>query len=78
MLIVVGVDDSDNGLARNARGRCGRVEALLAYLRSLRAQHVDAKFTVGWAVGAREHAAIAALPETAWTDATVTLVKVPA
>jgi hypothetical protein len=47
----------------------GASKALLAHLRGLREQHVDAEFSVGWALGAREHAAIAALPETAWTAA---------
>jgi hypothetical protein len=47
----------------------GASKALLAHLHGLREQGVDAEFSVGWAVGAREHAAIAALPETAWSAA---------
>ncbi len=47
----------------------GASKALLAHLRGLREQGVDSEFSVGWAVTAREHAAIAALPETAWTPA---------
>lgn len=47
----------------------GASKALLAHLRGLREQHVDAEFSVGWGLGAREHAAIAALPERAWTAA---------
>ena len=47
----------------------GASKALLAHLRGLRDQGVDSEFSVGWAVGAREHAAIAALPEQAWTPA---------
>ena len=47
----------------------GASKALLGHLRGLRDQGVDAEFTVGWAVTAREHAAIAELPEIAWTPA---------
>ncbi|TAM88502.1 MAG: IS1380 family transposase [Jatrophihabitans sp.] len=47
----------------------GASKALLAHLRGLREDGVDAEFSVGWALGAREHAAIAALPESAWTAA---------
>src|SRR5664279_1123791 len=47
----------------------GASKALLAHLRALRAQGVDSEFSVGWALGVREHAAIAALPETAWSAA---------
>ena len=47
----------------------GASKALLAHLHGLRDEHVDAEFSVGWAVGGREHAAIAQLPETAWTPA---------
>jgi len=47
----------------------GASKALLAHLRGLREAHVHAEFSVGWTVGAREHAAIAALPESAWTAA---------
>lgn len=47
----------------------GASKALLAHLHSLRDQGVDSEFSVGWAVGAREHAAITQLPETAWTPA---------
>jgi hypothetical protein len=45
----------------------GASKALLAHLRGLREHGVDAEFSVGWGVGAREHAAIAALPDSAWT-----------
>ncbi len=47
----------------------GASKALLAHLHSLPDQGVDSEFSVGWALGAREHAAIAQLPETAWTPA---------
>jgi Transposase DDE domain group 1 len=47
----------------------GASKALLAHLHGLREQGVDNEFSVGWAVGAREHAAIAALPDSAWTPA---------
>jgi len=47
----------------------GATKALLAHLRSLRNTNVHSEFSVGWAVTAREHAAIAALPRRAWTDA---------
>jgi len=47
----------------------GASKALLGHLRGLRDQGVDCEFTVGWALTAREHAAIAALPQTAWTPA---------
>jgi hypothetical protein len=47
----------------------GASKALLAHIRGLRERHVHAEFTVGWSVSEREHAAIAALPETAWTAA---------
>ncbi len=47
----------------------GASKALLAHLRGLRGQGVDTEFTVGWALGAREHTAIAALPKTAWSAA---------
>lgn len=47
----------------------GASKALLAHLHGLRENGVDAQYSVGWAVGAREHAAIAALPESAWTPA---------
>jgi len=47
----------------------GASKALLGHLRCLRAQGVDCEFTVGWAVTAREHTAIAQLPVTAWTPA---------
>ncbi|MDQ2839034.1 MAG: IS1380 family transposase, partial [Actinomycetota bacterium] len=47
----------------------GASKALLGHLRSLRNTNVDSEFSVGWAVTAREHAAIAALPKRAWTPA---------
>jgi hypothetical protein len=47
----------------------GASKALLAHLRGLRESLVDSEFTVGWGVGEREHTAIAALPETAWSPA---------
>jgi hypothetical protein len=47
----------------------GASKALLAHTRGLREHRVHAEFSVGWAVTEREHAAIAALPETAWTPA---------
>jgi len=47
----------------------GASKALLGHLRSLCDQGVDSEFSVGWALTAREHTAIAALPETAWTAA---------
>jgi Transposase DDE domain group 1 len=45
----------------------GSSKALLAHIRALREQHVATEFSVGWALTAREHAAIAALPASAWT-----------
>jgi Transposase DDE domain group 1 len=47
----------------------GASKALLAHIRGLRNTRVHSEFSVGWAVTAREHAAIAALPARAWTDA---------
>jgi hypothetical protein len=47
----------------------GASKALLAHIRGLRRQGVHAEFSIGWALTEREHAAIAALPETAWTAA---------
>lgn len=47
----------------------GSSKALLAHIRALREQHVATEFSVGWALTAREHAAIAALPASAWTPA---------
>ena len=47
----------------------GASKALLAHIRSRREQHVHAEFSIGWAVGEREHAAIAKLPEAVWTPA---------
>lgn len=47
----------------------GASKALLAHLRSLRNSSVDSEFSVGWAVTGREHTAIAALPQRAWTPA---------
>jgi hypothetical protein len=47
----------------------GCSKAFLAHLRSLRARGVSCEFSVGWAIGEREHAAIAALPAAAWSPA---------
>jgi hypothetical protein len=47
----------------------GASKAMLAHVRGLREHGVHTEFTVGWAVGEREHAAIAKLPDTAWTPA---------
>jgi hypothetical protein len=47
----------------------GASKALLAHIRSLRETSVHTEFSVGWALTEREHAAIAALPEAAWTAA---------
>jgi hypothetical protein len=47
----------------------GASKALLAHTRGLREHGVHTEFSVGSAVTEREHAAIAALPETAWTPA---------
>jgi hypothetical protein len=47
----------------------GASKALLAHIRGLREHGVHTEFTVGWALSEREHTAIAALPETAWTPA---------
>jgi len=47
----------------------GCSKALLAHIRGLRKHGVHAEFSVGWALTEREHTAIAALPETAWTAA---------
>jgi hypothetical protein len=45
----------------------GAFKALQAHIRSLRDNAVHAEFSVGRAVGEREHTAIATLPERAWT-----------
>jgi Transposase DDE domain group 1 len=47
----------------------GASKALLAHIRGLRELGVHSEFSVGWALSEREHAAIAALPQTAWTPA---------
>jgi hypothetical protein len=47
----------------------GCSKAFLAHIRSLREQHIQTEFTVGWAVTERERAAIAALPAWAWSPA---------
>jgi hypothetical protein len=47
----------------------GASKALLTHIRGLRDAGVHTEFSVGWAVGEREHTAIAAVPETAWTAA---------
>jgi hypothetical protein len=50
-------------------GGDGASKALPSHIRDLREQGVHAEFTVGWALTEREHTAIAALPEAAWTTA---------
>jgi Transposase DDE domain group 1 len=47
----------------------GASKALLAHIRAQRETGVHTEFTVGWSVTDREHAAIVALPERAWTPA---------
>jgi hypothetical protein len=47
----------------------GSSKALLAHTRGLREIGVQTEFSVGWALTEREHAAIAKLPERAWTAA---------
>jgi Transposase DDE domain group 1 len=47
----------------------GASKALLTHIRGLREHGVHAEFSVGWALTEREHTAIAALPEAAWTPA---------
>jgi hypothetical protein len=47
----------------------GASKALLTHIRGLRDAGVHTEFSVGWAVGEREHTAIAAVPEAAWTAA---------
>jgi hypothetical protein len=47
----------------------GCTKAFLAHVRSLGDDGVRCEFSVGWAVGEREHVAIAALPASAWTPA---------
>ena len=47
----------------------GASKALLAHIRSLHEHGVHAEFSIGWAVGEREHTAIATLPAKAWTPA---------
>jgi hypothetical protein len=47
----------------------GSSKAFLAHIRSLRDTSMHSEFSIGWAVTAREHTAIAALPKRAWTDA---------
>jgi hypothetical protein len=47
----------------------GASQALLAHIRDQREHGVHAEFSVGWALTEREHTAIAALPEAAWTPA---------
>jgi hypothetical protein len=47
----------------------GSSKALLAHIRGLRNHGMHSEFSVGWAVTAREHTAIAALPKRAWTPA---------
>jgi Transposase DDE domain group 1 len=47
----------------------GASKALLGHMRGLRETGVHSEFTVGWAVTDREHAAIATLPNKAWSPA---------
>ena len=47
----------------------GCTKAFLAHIRSLAGHGVSGEFSVGWAVNAREHHAIATIPKTAWADA---------
>jgi hypothetical protein len=47
----------------------GCTKAFLAHIRSQRDTGVSCEFSVGWAIGEREHAAIALLPATDWTAA---------
>jgi hypothetical protein len=47
----------------------GGTKAFLAHLRGLTENSVACEFSVGWAVTAREHDAIAAVPATVWADA---------
>lgn len=47
----------------------GCTKAFLAHLRSLAGSGVSCEFSVGWAVNAREHDAIATLPKPVWADA---------
>ena len=47
----------------------GSSKAFLAHSRSSRYSGVHSEFSIGWAVTAREHAGIAALPARAWTPA---------
>ena len=47
----------------------GCTKAFLAHVRSLVGRGVTCEFSVGWAVGDREHDAIAAVPAQVWADA---------
>jgi Transposase DDE domain group 1 len=47
----------------------GCTKAFLAHIRSLRERAVSCEFSVGWAITAREHTAIALLPAHAWSPA---------
>lgn len=47
----------------------GCTKAFLAHVRSLACSGLSCEFSVGWAVNAREHDAIATLPKTVWADA---------
>jgi Transposase DDE domain group 1 len=47
----------------------GASKAFLAHIRSLRRHGVHSEFSIGWAVSEREHTAIAAVPNRAWTPA---------
>jgi Transposase DDE domain group 1 len=47
----------------------GSSKAFLGHIRALRNSGVTTEFSIGWAVTAREHAAIVALPTRAWNPA---------
>jgi Transposase DDE domain group 1 len=47
----------------------GCTKAFLAHVRSLQDRGVACEFSVGWAVNAREHDAIATVPKHVWVDA---------
>jgi hypothetical protein len=51
----------------------GSSKAFFAHIRSLRDSGVHTEFSIGWSVTDREHTAIAALPESAWTAAVDTI-----
>ena len=53
----------------SAPTRAGCTREFLAHIRSLREQAVSCEFSVGWAITAKERAAIAAIPAWLWADA---------